>query len=79
MFFAYNFIPFYFSNRNDLSEPQKIEFEKLCTFDALIPEHDHPMTSKQFFGTIEKLGFEIVNKHDPKSSPLWCTAIKRMS
>ena len=49
MFFAYNFIPFYHANRDDLAEKQHIEFEKLATFDALIPEHDHPMTSKQFF------------------------------
>ena len=78
MLFAYNFIPFYHFVRDDLTEEQLIEFEKLGTFDALIPEHDHPMTSKQFFGTIENLGFDIVNKHDPKGSPLWCTAVKKM-
>lgn len=79
MIFAYNFIPFYHAIRDDLTEEQLIEFEKLATFDALIPEHDHPMTSKQFFGTIKEQGFEIVNKHDPKSSPLWCTAIKKIN
>ena len=76
MLFAYNFIPFYYADRPELNEDEIIEFEKLCTFDALIPAYDIPMTAKQFFGTIEKQGFRIVNKHDPKASPLWCTAIK---
>lgn len=75
-FFAYNFIPFYYKTPIIHSIEKHIELEKLITFDALTPKHDHPMTSKDFFKTIEEEGFEILYKHDPKISPLWCTARK---
>jgi ubiquinone/menaquinone biosynthesis C-methylase UbiE len=77
---AYRYIPFYrkalTEDARHMSTKHMIELEKLITFDALTPAHDHPMTSESFFGTIAECGFEIINKHDPEVSPLWCTAKK---
>ena len=79
-YFAYRWIPFYHkvgqADVEDLSEDQLIDIERLITFDALTPAHDHPMTSEQFFGTIKRMGFEILHYHDPSSSPMYCTARK---
>ena len=79
--FAYRFIPFYHKGSQKdvqgLSENQVIDLERLITFDALTPAHDHPMSSEDFFGTIERCGFEIKFKHDPDGSPQYCTAIKK--
>ena len=79
--FSYQFIPFYWmppaSITGQLSTDQQIELEKCITFDALTPWHDHPMTSKQFRSIIEAEGFEIQHIHDPKSSPIYCTAVRK--
>jgi ubiquinone/menaquinone biosynthesis C-methylase UbiE len=56
-----------------------LEVAKLVTFDALTPRYDRPMTAAELFGTIEAEGFRIEHRHDPKVSPLWCTAVKRRS
>lgn len=77
-YFAYRFIPFYFKNAPEMKEKDLIELERLITFDALTPWHDHPMSAEDFFGTIEDNGFEIIHKHDPKVSPMWCTAQKKV-
>jgi 2-polyprenyl-3-methyl-5-hydroxy-6-metoxy-1,4-benzoquinol methylase len=76
-YFAYALVPFYYLQSDSATNKQKLEFGKLATFDALTPKYDDPMTAEQFFGTIRKEGFEILNKHDPKSSPMWCTARKK--
>lgn len=75
-YFAYRFVPFYYKNSPGLPTRELIELERLITFDALTPWHDHPMSPEDFFGTIEKNGFEIIHKHDPIVSPMWCTARK---
>jgi len=75
----YKYIPFYHKRGNEvrtMSRRELLELEKLITFDALTPAHDHPMSSDEFFGTIEKQGFKIEHKHDPEVTPLFCTAIK---
>jgi hypothetical protein len=61
-----------------MPKSERLELEKLITFDALTPKHDHPMASDDFFGTIIKNGFDIIYKDDPATTPLCCTAIKRI-
>jgi hypothetical protein len=77
---AYSFLPWYgisaTSEGGGLAHDALIELEKCVTFDALTPLHDHPMTSERFRHTIESEGFRIVHMHDPKISPLYCTAIR---
>ncbi len=73
---AYNFVPFFVKEGTDLPEEDMIELEKLITFDALTPWHDHPMRPRSFFGVIEQEGFTITHKVDPAISPMWCTAVK---
>lgn len=79
--FAYRFIPFYHKGKQrdvvSMKEKDIIEIEKLITFDALTPAHDHPMSAEEFFGTIEQEGFDIVYKHDPNGSPQFCTAVRK--
>lgn len=80
-FLAYNFIPFYYKESTDakkLSTGDLIELEKLISFDALTPKHDHPMKSKDFFGIIEREGFTIEHKCDHPQSPLYATARKKL-
>jgi len=75
--FAYRYIPFYKKEGVEMKREDRIELEKLITFDALTPRYDSPMTSENFFGIIESQGFEIQYKHDPLISPLYCTAIRK--
>ena len=80
MAFAYNFVPFYNLPREDyshLSDEQFLELMQHITFDALTPWHDHPMTSRTFRRIIEEEGFRIEHLHDPKVSPVYCTAIRQ--
>jgi hypothetical protein len=51
--------------------------EQHVTFDALTPWHDHPMRSRIFRDIIKSEGFNIRFIHDPKTSPIYCTAIRR--
>jgi len=77
---ANNFIPFdyhpVFANAN---KEQLLEISKLCTFDALTPKYDKPMTPKHFRRVIEEEGFEIQHMYgeDPRRSPLYMTAVKK--
>ena len=77
---AYAFLPWYgissTSEGGGLAPDALIELEKCVTFDALTPLHDHPMASRRFRRTIESEGFRIVHMHDPKISPLYCTAVR---
>ena len=74
---AKQFVPFeYVRQYGDLSPRQILELEKLVTFDALTPRHDHPMTTKQFREIIEGEGFRIEHMRDPRKSPLYCTAVR---
>lgn len=73
---SWRFIPFDWKSHVKMDYYDLIELEKLCTFDALTPKFDNPLTSEQLFSTVENLGFEIVKKVDPKLSPVCCTAIK---
>ena len=74
---ARQFVPFeYIREYGNLGKERLLELEKLVTFDALTPQHDHPMTSRQFRNTIEGEGFRIERIRDPKMSPLYCTAIR---
>lgn len=76
--FAFKYIPFYMKeDAPDMNEKALIELEKLITFDALTPKFDDPMTPKDFFGIIEKQGFEIQYRFDPKISPMYCTAVRK--
>lgn len=75
---AYGFVPFTgIREYGELDERRLLELEKLVTFDALTPRYDRPMTSRAFRGVIESEGFRIEHIHDPRSSPLYCTALKR--
>lgn len=74
-FLAYAFVPFEpMMGYGDSPAEDVLEIAKLCTFDALTPQHDHPMSTRDFCRIIEDEGLEIVRLHDPKSSPLYCTA-----
>ena len=77
--FARQFIPFYRKADADvhqMSLRQVVEVEKLITFDALTPAHDHPMTGEEFFGSILEEGFEIETKFDNDGAIQFCTARK---
>jgi SAM-dependent methyltransferase len=74
---AYNFVPFgWHPGYADLMPEQRLDLEKLNTFDALTPRYDRPMSSRKFRGILEERGFRIEHMHDPPASPLWCTAVK---
>lgn len=76
-FLALSFVPFEQVPRyQDAGADQLLEIAKLCTFDALTPRFDRPMTTKQFTQAIESEGLRIESLHDPKVSPLWCTAVR---
>lgn len=71
------FVPFeYIRKYGNLDSKQLLELEKLVTFDALTPRHDHPITSRRFRQIIEEAGFRIEHMRDPKVSPLYCTAVR---
>jgi hypothetical protein len=77
--FAYLFVPFYYvapESHSNLTAEQVLEMEQHVTFDALTPWHDHPMRSKTFREIIESEGFDIQFIHDPRGSPVYCTAIR---
>jgi SAM-dependent methyltransferase len=74
---AYSLIPFeWIPEYGDLDRDGLLELEKLVTFDALTPRYDRPMTSRTFRRIIESEGFRIEHIHDPRESPLYCTAVK---
>lgn len=74
---AKQFVPFEYIRRyGPLTGKRLLELEKLVTFDALTPLHDHPMTSKTFRQTIEQEGFRIDHMRDPRVSPMYCTAVR---
>lgn len=75
-------IPFYRkSGQKDikgLSKEEVIDLERLITFDALTPAHDHPMSHDDLFVTIADEGFEVLHKFSPENGSLqFCTAIKK--
>ncbi len=80
---AYRFVPFYHLPPSGegaaTSSRSVIELEKQITFDALTPWHDHPMRAEDFRSIIESCGFEIIHLHNPPVSPLYCTAIRRVT
>lgn len=74
---AKQFVPFeYIKKYGNFGPKQILDLEKLVTFDALTPLYDSPMTSKKFRQIIEGEGFQIEHMHDPRSSPLYCTAVR---
>ena len=74
-FAAYCLIPFEQVPAYPGAEPDKlVEIARLCTFDALTPTYDQPMSTRRFVGVIESEGLRVENLNDPKISPLWCTA-----
>jgi 2-polyprenyl-3-methyl-5-hydroxy-6-metoxy-1,4-benzoquinol methylase len=77
---AYRFLPFFalpeLGEGSQTTERQRIELEKNVTFDALTPWYDNPMRTEDFRDTIEAAGFRILHMHDPKGSPLFCTAVR---
>ncbi|MDA1014509.1 MAG: class I SAM-dependent methyltransferase [Planctomycetota bacterium] len=71
------FVPFdYFPRYGNFNEEQLLELDKLCTFDALTPAHDHPLTTRMFCKTIEEAGFRIEHLSDPPITPLLATAVR---
>ena len=78
-FLAENFVPWdYHPSYGNMNREQLLEISKLCTFDALTPKYDKPMTAKHFRRVIEGEGFRIVNFHGDQSrgTPLYMTAVK---
>jgi len=80
-FLAYTCVPFYFcygtvENGSALGSKERIELEKLITFDALTPMHDHPMRASVFTRILREHGFELVHFHNPIRSPMYCTAVR---
>lgn len=76
---AYNFLPWFYVDPRHfpaMNGQQILDMARHITFDALTPWHDHPMTSRAFFGTIEAEGFRIEHRFDPTVTPMWCTARK---
>ena len=74
---AYNFVPFYYKS-GVVDRSHQLALEKLITFDALTPMHDHPMSRAEFLETIEAEGFRVEHLHDPRVSPIYCTAVREM-
>lgn len=76
-FLFYNLVPYNYLPANhlpELDDEQRLELEKLVTFDALTPWHDHPMTARRFRSIIESEGFRIDHFHASRVSPVYCTA-----
>ena len=79
-FLAENFVPFdYHGKFGNMNREQLLEVSKLCTFDALTPKYDNPMTASHFRRVIESEGFRILNIHGEQSrgTPLYMTAVKQ--
>ncbi len=75
--FADWFVPFdYAASYGSLNERQLLELDKLCTFDALTPAHDHPMTSKTLCRIIESEGFRVDYLNSHPVNPVLATATK---
>jgi SAM-dependent methyltransferase len=77
---AYRFIPFYHvspkGEGGTQTDAQLIELEKAVTFDALTPWYDSPMRTEDLREIIEAAGFRILHLHDPRVSPVCCTAVR---
>lgn len=59
------------------TEEARLEIAKLCTFDALTPLHDHPMTWRTMRALVEGEGFEVRFFEAHPTRPLLCTAVRR--
>lgn len=76
-FVASSFVPFeQVPAYQDVAPNQLLDVARLCTFDALTPRFDRPMTTRRFTGVIDSEGLRVEFLHDPKVSPLWCTAVR---
>lgn len=74
------FIPFdYAPSYGSLNEQQLLELDKLCTFDALTPTHDHPMSTRTLVKTIEAEGFHVDYINNHPINPVLATATKMVS
>lgn len=77
-FLAASFVPFeQVPEYQGAGSAQLREIAELCTFDALSPRFDRPMTTRRFVRVIESEGLHVEHLHNPKVSPLWCTAVRR--
>ena len=79
---ALNFVPFYHYDRRSaescgMSDAERLEWEKLATFDALTPRFDAPVTTRRFTSVLAEEGFEVRQLFDPPTSPIICTAVRR--
>lgn len=78
--FAYQFVPWYYispKTHSHLSAAQILEMEQHVTFDAMTPWHDHPMSARTFKKIINDAGFEMIHLFDPRTSPIYCTAVRQ--
>lgn len=74
---AENFVPFEWRPAyGPRDEAWTLEFEKLCTFDALTPRYDKPLTARTFRRTLEAAGFRIEHLQDDPGAPLLATAVR---
>lgn len=76
-YLLWSFLPFSDINQyGDRTEEEMIELSKLCTFDALTPRYDKPLTARRFRNIIESEGFQIEHFYEATVSPVYCTAVK---
>lgn len=79
--FRYQYMPWYFVHKHgeyrDMSVAQRIELEKMITFDALTPAYDKPMTTSELVAAMDKHNIDVISLEDSMISPVYATGRKR--
>lgn len=77
----YQYIPWYYVYRQgeyrDMTPAQRVELEKMITFDALTPAYDNPMTTQELINALRRNNIEIVSLEDGLISPVYATGRKK--
>ena len=74
---AHMLVPWHYVPFKNMPKEERLDLERLVTFDALTPAHDHPMRSSVFFNILAREGFDILYKADPPTSPITAVAQKK--
>jgi hypothetical protein len=78
--FRHQYLPWYFVQASgeyrNMNTKQRIELEKMITFDALTPAYDNPMTTDELINALKRNNISIVSLEDGMISPVYATGQK---
>ena len=80
--FRHRFVPWYYVHKvgeySSIGLKERVELEKLITFDALTPMYDNPLKTEELVSALNESDIEIVNLEDGLSNLVYATGIKRV-